>query len=114
MLNLPTKSGTSCPALLPIILEQVDTWGSVYIIPLPSLGVQFPHILPARLVPAFLAAVDAPELGLAGTEYRIRVEISVDCASFNGLKYKINGEMEGLSWYGLLADAVQATCLPPA
>lgn len=114
MLNLPTKSGTSCPAVLPLILDHVDAWGWVHIIPPASLGVEFPHVLPPRLIPAFLAAVDASELGLAGTEYRIRVEVSVDSTSFNGLKYKINGEMEGLSWYGILADAVHATCLPPA
>lgn len=110
---LPLKMGDSVPALLPLVIENVDSWGFIYIRPVSKLGVANPHLLPPRLLPFFLELVGADELGLAGSVYNIRVEITLEPNSYGGRKFKLAGEMEGLSWSAIPEAAVLAACLDP-
>lgn len=111
--TLPLKTGYSVPALLPVVIEMVDAWGFIHIRPVATLGVENPHLLPPRLLPVFLSVVGADELGLAGSVYNVWVEITLEQNSYGGRKFKLSGEMEGLSWSAIPEAAVLAACLDP-
>jgi hypothetical protein len=108
---LPKKIGESVPAVLPVVVEMVDAWGFLHIKPAAALGVELPHMLPPRLLPAFLNIVGAAEIGLAGSVYNVRVEITRESTLLGADVYKLSGEMEGISWQNIPAAAVLAACL---
>ena len=111
--TLPIKTGDSVPAILPVVLEMVDAWGFIHVRPVATLGVVYPHLLPPQLLPVFLEVIGADELGLAGSVYNVRVEITPEQNLYGGRKFKISGEMAGLSWSGIPEAAVLAACLDP-
>ena len=68
------------------------------------------------LLPVVIEMVDAwgaAELGLAGSVYNVRVEITLEQNLYGGRKFKLSGEMEGLSWSAIPEAAVLAACLDP-